>query len=170
MILLRCLAAGAFSFVPLAAQSSFTTFGSTCSQGLQLSAVGSPHLGQPFFVGYTGAIGSQFVGPYDILSVPVLLLGLSNTQAGGAPLPAVLPLDWTLDASCVLLVSPDAMVQIPLPATPPFGLTLPIPATPSFVGATFHLQWLQVQIRSTFGQFLWLRLASSNGGTAVVGP
>jgi hypothetical protein len=31
------------------------------------------------------------------------------------------------------------------------------------------VQWLLIMQRSTFGQELWTRLLTSNGGTAVVG-
>lgn len=156
--------------VPLAAQASFTTFGTTCQQGLTLSANTLPQLGTTFFVGYSGPLGNSFVGQYSYVNQPVLLLGTSNAQAGGVPLPATLPTTLTGGAVCNLLVSPDALAVMPLGMAPPFGLPVAIPATPGLAGFTFHAQWLLLSERSLLGQVQWLRTFLSNAGTAVVGP
>lgn len=155
--------------VPLAAQASFTTFGAGCV-GATLSANGLPRLGTNWFVGYAGVFGSQFVGLYGYLNQPVLLLGTSNTQAGGVPLPAALPTAWTGGSLCELLVSPDALLVHPLAAQPPYGISIAIPATSGLIGFTFHAQWLVLAERSYFGTVQWVRSYTSNAGTAVVGP
>lgn len=156
--------------LPLAAQASFTTFGTSCSPGLALAANGLPHLGTAFFFSYAGPLGSSFVGLYNNLDQPVLLLGVSNTQAGTVPLPAPLPTTWTAGLNCELRVSPDVLLVHPLSAAPPFGLSIAIPATPGLIGFPLHAQWLLLSERSYFGQPLWLRAFLSNAGTAVLGP
>lgn len=166
----RRLLAPLFITVPLAAQASFTTFGSTCQQGLTLSANTLPQLGSTFFVGYSGPLGNSFLGFYGYVNQPVLLLGTSNAQAGGVTLPATLPPAMTGGAVCDLLVSPDVVLLHPLSTPPPFGLPIAIPATAGLVGFTFHAQWLLLSERSYFGQVQWLRTFLSNAGTAVVGP
>lgn len=155
--------------VPLAAQASFTPFGTGCL-GLGLTANGLPRIGTTWFVGYAGPLGSSFVGLYGIVNQPVLLLGTSNTQAGGASLPAPLPTSLTAGLACDLLVSPDVVLLHPFGVPPPFGLAVTIPATPGLIGFTFHAQWLLLSERSYFGTLQWVRAYTSNAGTAVVGP
>ena len=151
------------------AQASFTPFGSTCFQGMTMSAANLPRLGQSLDIRYTGPIGSTFVGQYDQVAQPVLMLGTSATQAGSVPLPVTLPLGLTNGAVCDIAVSPDAMALMPLVVLPVNRYLLPIPNQPQLLGFTFHLQWLLVIERSTFGQVLWTRLYTSNAATAVVG-
>lgn len=167
----RCcrLLASLLLSVPLVAQASFTTFGTGC-QGVGLSSTGLPRLGTTFFVGYSGALGNQFLGLYSYINQPVLLLGTSNTQAGGVALPVALPTTMTAGVVCELLVSPDVTMVLPMSTPPPFGLPIAIPATVGLVGFTFHAQWLLLSERSYFGQVQWLRAFLSNAGTAVVGP
>jgi hypothetical protein len=160
---------GAASSTVALAQASFTPFGASCLPGMTMAAANVPRLGQTFDLRYTGPIGSQFFGVYDQVSQPVLLLGASATQAGAVPLPAVLPLVLTGGVACEIAVSPDTMVLLPTASAPIHQFLLPIPNQPQLLGFTFHVQWLLIMQRSTFGQELWTRLLTSNGGTAVVG-
>jgi hypothetical protein len=154
----------------LTAQASFTTFGSSCVQGMAIGASSLPRLGQSLRITYTGPRGNHFIGFYTNIAQPILLLGLSNTQAGGVTLPFTLPTAVTNGAVCDLLVSPDAQLLMPLLSTPPpYGLDLAIPADQSLVGLVFHAQWLTISERSLFGQILWVMFATSDAGTAVVG-
>jgi hypothetical protein len=128
----------------LTAQASFTTFGSSCVQGMAIGASSLPRLGQSLRITYTGP--------------------------GGVTLPFTLPTAVTNGAVCDLLVSPDAQLLMPLLSTPPpYGLDLAIPADQSLVGLVFHAQWLTISERSLFGQILWVMFATSDAGTAVVG-
>jgi hypothetical protein len=168
----RCLPAivSVAAAFPLVAQASFTTFGTSCQPGLSLSASATPRLGTTFVIDYAGAIGTSWIGFATTVHQPVLLLGTSNTQAGGVALPAALPITLTAGAICELLVAPDVVALLPATSAPPFGLPVAIPSTPGLIGFTFHAQWLLLSERSLSGQVQWLRAFLSNAGTAVIGP
>ena len=156
--------------MPSAAQAGFTSFGSSCVAGMSLSAGALPQLGTAFPLLYTGQIGSVSFGSNTQISQPVLLVGLSNTQAGGAPLPATLPLTLTGGVACDLRVSADVAVLVPTSTPPPFALQIQLPTASTLVGFTFHAQWLLVSERRVMGQTQWVRFFTSNAGTAVLGP
>ncbi len=151
------------------AQASFATFGAGCS-GLVLGASSLPRLGQSLQLTYSGPIGNSFYGFNGQNAQPILMLGLSNTQAGAMPLPFLLPAAVTGAQLCEVLVSPDAMALLPRNSAPPFHLSVAIPADPSFVGLALHAQWLTILERTYMGQVRSVTLLTSNAGTAIVGP
>ena len=153
------------------AQASFTPFGSTCTPGQAISALNLPRLGQTFRVVYSGIQGNTFVGMTGQNAVPFLSIGLSNTQAGGTPLPYTLPL-WATNgiANCELYVSPDATVPLPLGGPPPFTVGLTLPASQALVGLPLHLQWFTLVDRTRMGVLTARYVMLSNAATAVLGP
>lgn len=183
--LLRAVAAGSCRALPILfavfaqpalapAQGSVALFGQSCLQGLSLSVSGQPRLGQTPQVVYQGIIGNHFYGSSSQLAVPFLMVGFSNTQAGGLPLPHLLPLSLTNGlANCQVYVSAEAVRTLPAGSPPPFGLPLPIPSDPGLVGVTLHLQWLTAVNRWSGigpGQVLVASyVMTSNAATVVVG-
>ena len=153
------------------AQASFTTFGSSCTPGQAISALNLPRLGQTFRVAYSGLQGNTFVGMLGQNAVPFLSIGLSNTQAGGTPLPYTLPL-WATngDANCQLYVSPDATVLLRLGGPPPLTVDLALPASQALVGLPLHLQWFTLVDRTRMGVLTARYVMLSNAATAVIGP
>ena len=120
-----------------------------------------------------GRFGDQVLVRFGAAATqPILLLGRSTTMAGGTPLPHTLPVSMTGGLPCQVLVSPDVILPLPLPTTtpPPWVVTVAIPASPSLVGFTFHAQWLTVTERTYMGQPQWVRVVTSQAGTAVIGP
>lgn len=161
----------ALAAAALPAQASFTTFGSSCVQGMAIGSIGLPRLGQTMQITYAGPAGNQFIGFFTNIHQPVLLLGLSNTQAGAVQLPFVLPLNITNGGVCELLVSPDSQRLVPLwpSAPPPLQLPLTIPNNTNLLGLRLHAQWMMLSERSLYTQILWRTLHTSNAATLVIG-
>jgi len=156
------------------AQGSVVLFGQSCQQGLSLAVSGQPRIGHAPQVVYQGMIGNHFFGTSSQLAVPFLMVGFSNTQAGGLPLPHLLPLSLTNGlANCQVYVSAEAVRTLTAGSPPPLGLPLPIPSDPGLVGVTLHLQWLTAVNRWSGigpGQVLVASyVMTSNAATVVVG-
>lgn len=154
------------------AQATVSHFGQGCMPGNAIGAANLPRIGQTFQVTYSGIYGSVFIGWRAQLSAPMLILGLSNTMAGGVPLPALLPAALTGGATnCQVLASPDTITPLSLAinAPPPWTLPLPIPASSSMVGLTFYLQWLTViQTTQPLAPTTW-SMVTTDALRAVIG-
>jgi hypothetical protein len=72
-------------------------------------------------------------------AIGIVLFGLSNAQANGAPLPAsVDPVFGT--SGCTLYISPDVSLIAPTSASFPATLTLQVPVLPSWPGLSLFAQ------------------------------
>ena len=153
--------------------ASFSTFGTGCAAfpSITLTATGVPALGTTMTLHYSGPNSYQVSGVLEGGNQPILLLGLSNTNAGGLPLPAMLPAT-VFGVPCNLLVSPD--VALPMAragSTYVSSVPLSVPMDPSLIGQVFYQQWLTFtfQRHLTGGGFVTATLRSSNGGRAAIG-
>lgn len=156
----------------LPAQASFQWFGASCYPGLSMAAGSLPRLGRSFDLLYQGPYGSVFVGTRTQVSTPLLLIGLSNTSAGGLPLPFLLPLAVTGgQPGCQVLVAPDAIVAMAnnLSTPPPYVLSLPIPSNQALLGLRVFVQWCTLTATSSLGGPSSARFCTSDAGVAVIG-
>lgn len=128
--------------------ASFSVSGSGCpnSQGQAgLTAATPPVIGQPFQVSLTGTAPA---------SIPLLILGFSDTSWSGTPLPFPLrTLFPQSGAACNLLVGVNLLF-------PGASVTLPVPNSTTLVGGTFFVQG---------GEFEGAALSVTAKGTAVIG-
>lgn len=151
--------------------ASFSTFGQTCRNDLQMVAVNLPRLGQAFTLRYTGPYDPSFVGSRSFRYQPFLVLGGSDTVYGGRSLPFPLPASLTGGANCQVLVSLDVTIPLPVIRNQPPALrtlSLQVPNNPQLIGSTFYVQWFVfTQITDPTG--VTGTLHSSDGGRGVIG-
>ena len=127
-------------------------FGVTCGPA---SPEGSPRIEimlDPRIGG--GAIANlygtwAYVGPGDckMRGQAYLLVGASNQQAGGVPLPYMLPLPLTMNFPCLAHVSAEVIIksEVPLRGMGSSNASyagFAIPNLPALVGQKLYLQWL----------------------------
>lgn len=136
----------------LTEEGAMIPFGTGCG-GLAISNDVAPYIGGSFGI---------FLNARPALPA-LLLLGASNTQWGGIPLPFDLGLIGA--PGCSLLVSTD--IQL-LTVTDPNGaaaLRLALPTSRRFIGGTLYFQWVVVDPTANLAGLLTSRgLAATVGG------
>ena len=137
--------------------SRLVTFGSPCtgSSGRRPSirATGRAALGASFEVRLSGALPS---------SSAFLLLGFSNSNANGLPLPFDLGLIGA--PGCTQYVSLDIGIAYATDATGRARAPLPVPSDPALAGNSIYLQWIDLDLFANA-----LRLTTSGGLEARIG-
>lgn len=117
-------------------QGSLVQFGQGCGMGsCPFFSFGTPVL----YAKSCPVIGQTLelsVSEADCGSAVLLLLGTSNTSAGGIPLP------FPLGGGCNLLVSPDLSVPGTIDSLGRASFPLAIPPNPGLVGGILHTQIL----------------------------
>ena len=117
----------------------FATSGGGCAGANgtpTISSTSTPKIGQPV------DLELQQLGA---AAEPLFLLGLSDGQWGGAPLPLPLaPLLPGTSASCLLEVSVDVLLAAPA-VNGAATLSVPIPNVQALVGAVFYAQGAQLE-------------------------
>jgi hypothetical protein len=142
-----------------AAGASYSAFGAGCLGPTALMPTLSGVGGEPPRLGTTSRIRVSNL-PLSV-TVPVFVLGLSNTQDPGPPA-YPLPLDLGILGwpGCSQLVSDD-VIDFAITTTGQADYVLPVPMSLGLLGFTFHAQALVLY--SPTG------VATSNGVTGVVG-
>jgi len=139
--------------------ATFTPFGSGCvgPNALVPSLAGAP--GETPQLGATTHI--RVTNLPLVVTIPVFVLGLSNTQDPGPP-PYALPLDLGIFGwpGCPQLISDD-VIDFAITATGQADYGIVVPSNLTLVGFTFHAQ--------VFVLYLPTGVAVSNGLTGVVG-
>ena len=156
----------------LAAQTAtFTHFGNACGATL---AGNPPRVGMPFTLTYGGPNSYLQVHLLIDQARPLLVLGTSDRQYGGVPLPWAIPPALAGNRNgCQLLVSPDLVhpmpFAMPLPPTRFVDtLTIPVPMDTSLLGATLFVQWLTFHRKGVVPPYSeWL--STSDAAKAVIG-
>jgi len=167
------LSAALLLVAALSAQTgSFSNFGTACgSTGLTGSV---PRIGMPFTVTYSGP--NSYINPhgqYFHQNRPIIVVGASDRQFSGGPLPFAIPTSFTNNLQCSLYVSMD-YVQL-MPFAMPFPpsrfenvFTLNVPVHRSLIGVTFFVQWLMRHAQNLSLPYTeWIY--TSDAGRAVIG-
>ncbi len=139
--------------------ASYKAFGTGCGSGSGGSVI------VPLLTASAPALGSNW--QLDVTNLKprttgLLLFGFSKTIWGGNQLP--LSLAFMGMPGCSLLVSFDVALPIGDQGNGRFRLLSPVPRNTAFKGSTFHNQvWVLDSAANAAG------IATSNGGTAVIG-
>ena len=158
----------------LAAQTAGVVgYGTGCAATIGWN--GLPRLGQTVTFTYNGP--NSYFDTHGVLSQsrPVFLLGISDQQMSGLPLPFVLPTSMTNGlAGCTMLQSSEVLHVMPwdYPNITRYvdWVATPIPNDPALLGGVFFAQWLvwQRSRRSWYDPFVdWIR--TSDAAKATVG-
>ncbi|MBL8753245.1 MAG: LamG domain-containing protein [Planctomycetes bacterium] len=133
------------------ADASFVSSGAGCPSPVGVSTISAPQL--PIL----GATLTVAMGNLSPTGLPLMVMGFTTVT----PLP-IFALGLTTDPTCILTVSPDAVVG-PLPVVlSTASVSLPIPASGAFSGAQLFFQGTQLEL--TTGN--WSLTAQ---GTATLG-
>ena len=127
-------------------------FGVTCGPASpegspRIEVVWTPRLGMGVGILLLGTWGYVGAGDCKMRGQAYLLVGASNQQAGGVPLPYMLPLPLTMSFPCLLQVSAEVVAKADTPlagmgSSHASSIGLAIPNLPTLVGQKLYLQWL----------------------------
>jgi hypothetical protein len=164
----------ALCLAPAAQTAAYTIVGSGCSTGritpflgpVPFTVQGLPRLGSTFTIATEGSTSY----PWGTRRIVVLITGLSNTSAGGAPLPFDISTLFPGQPVCGLLrTSPEIVTRVASVAhfQDPVHISFAVPNDPALAGARFYQQALSRE-SSTFGPPFGA-ISLSAGGEATIG-
>jgi hypothetical protein len=174
LLLPTIVASLALAFPLAAQQASYTIVGASCTTGrisaqigpVPLRAIGTPRLGTTFSI-ETESTASY---PWGNRRTVLLLTGVSNTAAGGVPLPFDISVLSPNEPFCgQLRTSLEVIETLPRQTThaTPSQVHFTVPNAPWLLGATFFQQVLSIET-TTFGP-PFRSWALSAGGQAIIG-
>lgn len=154
--------------------ASYTIVGTSCTTGrisaqigpVPLRNIGLPRLGATFSI-ETESTASY---PWGNRRTVLLLSGVSNTSAGGVPLPFDISVLSPTEPFCGLLrTSMEFIATLPRQSdhTTPSRIDFQVPNTPSMIGVRLFQQVLSIE-STTFGP-PFRSMALSAGGEARIG-
>jgi hypothetical protein len=139
----RLLVGGAFGFADGAASAHLATIAPTCRAALAHLGPGCPRSGgSNVLTADLPWLGAPWEARGTALPVPAVVLSVLGLGTTSLSLPAVLPQGV---AGCTLHVSPDRIDLAP-GAAGTASLQLVVPSSPALVAATFHVQFLPLEL------------------------